>query len=512
MSETSSANKWDSISDLRDGLKEFMRATFEDQPPFQVQSDAIPSILQCKDVMICAPTGNGKTLAYALPMIQRCIDAGSESLFALVVVPTKELANQTFMVITDVLDYLKEVDTALSVALLTNGRKIPTGAHFMITTPDALEDALTQARQAKRDPFNGLEMLVVDEADGVFGQAGIDAVLSLLSTSLQAVLLSATMADESTSEFQKKLLRDDSIVIRVDNTDEQAISHVVVKAGDMTERWLGLYALICIRVIDGRVIVFTETAAHAYGVHLFLSSFGVKSVVLGPLLPSDSRSSIVASFNNGQHSVLVAVDDGTTTEGEFSASRGVDFKQVDSVINFDAPRSYDQYVHRAGRTARGRNAGQTVTFVETDFAPLSDVEAGLGTTVEVTSLDMSALHAFRYRVTSVVDRITPTAIKRVQAAELRAEILNSEKLVGFFQANPHDKAVLQHSATTALKQHRHLSRGRLPDYLLPDMRATKRSAKNLQIRGTRTKKQQDKVRKRRRVERKAKKSRGVKRM
>lgn len=273
-------------------------------------------------------------------------------------------------------------------------------------------------------------------------------------------------------------------------------------------------------LLKGKGLFFVNTTDGGYRLKLFLEQFHIRSAVLNAELPLRSRLNIIEQFNIGNFDYLIATDESTDTgvreaeldgsdeeepiaqhpkgrkkDSEYGVSRGMDFRNVSFVVNVDFPVSAQSYTHRIGRTARGVAKGVALSLVETESKEqcrLLGLVQDEQPTVPITSLasdsalqakptmesasvpdevqaeyqrqprpldfDLSELEGFRYRVEDVSRVLTRTAIKETRAAELRAEILNSERLQSHFDENPSELQLLRHDrvATHVSKVQEHL--------------------------------------------------------
>lgn len=230
---------------------------------------------------------------------------------------------------------------------------------------------------------------------------------------------------------------------------------------------------------------------------LFLEQFGIRSCVMNSQLPANIRCHAVAQFNQGKFDIIIASDerallkpqkdskkkqqnsDNPPSKGksdkEYDLARGIDFQYVSNVINFDFPTTINSYIHRAGRTARGNNTGSVLSFVNAEERQLFDsteehLKDGYDTQNEVLKkyeFKLEEIEAFKYRANDAWRSITRVAIKQARLKEIKSEILNSEKLKGFFEENPREKLVLRHDKQLhTLKVQPHLID--VPDYIVPE--------------------------------------------
>ena len=264
-----------------------------------------------------------------------------------------------------------------------------------------------------------------------------------------------------------------------------------------------------------------EDIDRCYRLKLYLEQFGVRSCVLNSELPVNSRIHVVDEFNKGVYDIIIASDEHEVTgsgsqqtprkddtkenedgdqkppprkkhksankDKEYGISRGIDFKNVACVLNFDLPTSSKSYTHRIGRTARAGKSGTAMSFAvprslyrkhkhisvrsarhdEETLASIHKHQAKKGAEVEEYPFDMSKVEGFRYRCTDALRAVTTIAIREARTRELRNELIKSEKLKRHFEENPDDLKHLRHdgeSHTVRIQPHlKHV-----PDYLMPN--------------------------------------------
>jgi ATP-dependent RNA helicase DDX56/DBP9 len=215
---------------------------------------------------------------------------------------------------------------------------------------------------------------------------------------------------------------------------------------------------------------------------LFLDQFQIPTCVLNSELPVNIRCHTVTQFNQSVYNILIASDDkalvvqskkASNKDKEFGVSRGIDFQNISNVVNFDFPLDTNSYMHRAGRTARGNNTGNVLSFVSCqEKATLDEVEALLSaqqpdeTIIKPYQLDMNDVEAFRYRARDAWRAIIKTSIRDARLKEIKTELFNSEKLKGYFDENPRDLQVLRHDRVLhTVKTPKYLSD--VPEYIVP---------------------------------------------
>ena len=327
--------------------------------PTPIQTQAIPAVLQGRDVWACAPTGSGKTLAYALPLVQLVGQTPRQTNFrrpirCLVLVPTRELAVQVGQVLQHATDAM-----GLKLAVVHGGVSINPqmmalrgGADMVVATTGRLLDLV--AHNALR--LSDVQHLVLDEADRLLELGFADelqAVLALLPAPRQTLLFSATFADDL-SVWAHQGLRDPLRMRRdaIEVLDAPDIAQSAI-AVDEKKRTALLRHLITTQGWQ-RVLVFVATRYACAHLASKLCTAGVRASALHGDMSQGGRQAALQDFKDGLIDVLVTTD---------LASRGIDIALLPVVVNYDLPRSADDYTHRIGRTARAGAQGQAVSFV-----------------------------------------------------------------------------------------------------------------------------------------------------
>ncbi|KAL3682380.1 hypothetical protein R1sor_000402 [Riccia sorocarpa] len=474
--------------------------------PTPIQSKAIPLILEGKDVVARAKTGSGKTLAYLLPLVHKILgESGGNVSFsgprAFVLVPTRELCQQVH---DDVRSLFEHCGGSFRVVQLTTNMSVQSMTAAMAGPPDVV--VATPARisaciqneillpSALRD---SLSTLVLDEADLLLSYGYEDDLRKLaphIPRRCQCLLMSATSSEDV--EKLKKLVLHNPVILTLmeDATDEsivpKSVQQFLLKC-EPRDKLLHALALLKFELIQKKGLIFVNTVDTGFRLKLFLEQFGIKSAVLNAELPQNSRLHILKEFNVGLFDYLIATDDGKSShpvsdeskegeedqgdvpaekkgaskktkrlvDAEFGVVRGVDFKHVRTVINFDVPLTPAGYVHRIGRTGRAGNSGLAVTLITPkDEEMLSLVEGVLGgdpeqrTITPFPLLNKAAVESLRYRAEDVARGVTKIAVREARAKELRMEILNSDRLKAHFEDNPTDLELLKHDKVLSKKQ------------------------------------------------------------
>ena len=324
--------------------------------PTAVQLAAIPAILEGRDVWACAQTGSGKTAAFGLPILQLLSDRAAireHTVRALIVAPTRELTAQIGEAMRS---YARYLPSSLKVLTVYGGVSINPqmmalrgGADILVATPGRLLDLIDHNALT----LEGVEILVLDEADRLLElnfAAELKRTISLLPAPRQNLLFSATFPPD-VHALALELLNDP---VRIDApiVDTEMIERVIqVDAPRRTQ--------LLRRLIEDhqweRTLVFVATKYATEHVAEKLRRAGVNAAALHGELSQGARTKALADFKSAKLQVIVATD---------LASRGIDVVQLPAVVNYDLPRSPDDYVHRIGRTARAGAPGVAVSFVD----------------------------------------------------------------------------------------------------------------------------------------------------
>ena len=337
--------------------------------PTPIQAQAIPYVLEGRDLLGIAQTGTGKTAAFVLPSIQRLVDSGKRVLPThcrmLVLAPTRELASQ---IAESARAYGKF--SRMSVATVFGGTSInknrqdmARGVDILVATPGRLLDLIEQRFVS----LNLIETLVLDEADQMLDLGFIHAlrkIVKLVPRQRQTLFFSATMP-QSIRELADQFIKDPALVsIKPAATTAERVEQFATLVNQAEKQ-----ALLTMTLRDPaieRVLVFTRTKHGADRVVRLLGGNGIAANAIHGNKSQANRERALAAFKTGEVKVLVATD---------IAARGIDVSGVSHVINFELPNVPEQYVHRIGRTARAGNDGIAISFVADDERPyLRDIE------------------------------------------------------------------------------------------------------------------------------------------
>jgi ATP-dependent RNA helicase RhlE len=325
--------------------------------PTPIQAQVIPLIMQGRDVIGLAQTGTGKTAAFVLPILERLRSGPQGCVRALIISPTRELAEQTCEVISDLGNRtgLHSIAVYGGVSMERQTRGLSSGVEIVAACPGRLLDHLWKGTIDLSD----LEVLVIDEADRMFDMGFLPDVRSILRCILhkhQTLLFSATMPADI-RRLAREILHD-PVTAQIDRQlPAKTVSHALYPVQQHLKT--NLLKEILNRTRMESVLVFTRTKHRAERVAQQLLRAGYQVASLRGDLPQNRRQAALDAFRNGSIKILVATD---------IAARGIDVLSISHVINYDMPASTDDYIHRIGRTGRVNKNGDALTFVTSDDA------------------------------------------------------------------------------------------------------------------------------------------------
>lgn len=345
--------------------------------PTPIQKEAIPVVLDRRDMIGVAQTGTGKTAAFMLPILHRFVEKRSPHVRVLVLAPTRELAEQ----IHQATRLLGKHTPVRSVAIYGGVKKGPQlaalrrGVDVVIACPGRLLDHLG----ARAVDLSHVEVLVLDEADRMCDMGflpDIRRILQVLPANRQTLFFSATMPDEI-RRLAQSILKE-PVTVQVDaNAPAKTVSHAFYPTTEGRKRDL-LLALLQ-GPATGRVLVFTRTKHRARSLAAFLGKAGHNVAAMQGNMSQRERQQALDGFRSGRYNILVATD---------VAARGIDVEDITHVINFDMPDSVDAYTHRVGRTGRVYKTGHAFTLsAPTDKLLRRWVERAVGEPIESRRLD-----------------------------------------------------------------------------------------------------------------------------
>jgi ATP-dependent RNA helicase RhlE len=337
--------------------------------PTPIQSDAIPPALDGRDVLACAMTGSGKTVAFLLPILNKLIAKPRRTTRALVLTPTRELAAQILQELNDV-----AVHTPITAASVYGGvgmgpqeHAFRAGVDVIVATPGRLLDHLKQP-YAKLDK---IEFLVLDEADRMLDMGflpDIRRVLKHLPTKRQTLFFSATMPEQIVQLTREMLHNPATINLQRKAAPAHGITQAVYPVPQELKSAL-LHTLLE-RDIMEEALVFTRTKHRANRLWEYLTKRGVNAARIHGNRSQKQREDALDGFKTGRYRVLVATD---------IAARGIDVEALGHVVNFDVPLQSEDYIHRVGRTARAELTGEAFTFVSPqEEGDIKSIERAVG--------------------------------------------------------------------------------------------------------------------------------------
>jgi ATP-dependent RNA helicase DeaD len=314
--------------------------------PVQVQAEAIPALMQGRDVVIEAPTGSGKTLAFLIPMIERLPRNGAGPK-ALIVTPTRELALQVEKVLRSMKCNLRSTVLYGGVGYATQRLALKGGVDVVVGTPGRILDLVGQGKVS----LSRVEYLVLDEADEMLDAGFAPSVEKLLGLTYepQTVLASATMPNWVSNMAAKHT--HDAVQVRLKTEGGPTLEHGMLRVA--REHKLQTLSRLLHRH-GGSAIIFGRTKHGVKKLNHNLRQLGHNTVELQGDLSQVTRDRAMASFREGRSQILVATN---------VAARGIDVNHVGLVVNFELPDSAHWLTHRVGRTARMGEAGRALTFV-----------------------------------------------------------------------------------------------------------------------------------------------------
>ena len=322
--------------------------------PVIVQADAVPALLDGDDVVIEAPTGSGKSLAFLLPMVDRLLDRAGPGPRALIVTPTRELAIQVERVFVSLESGLKCALLYGGVGYATQTLALKHHPDVVIGTPGRILDMVGKRLLA----LSRVEYAVLDEADEMLDAGFAPDVERILAQTYepQMVLASATMPDWVARLMQKHM--QDPVHVKTALDEESKLEHGVlrVKRDDKVQVLSKL-----LKIHPGAAIVFGRTKHGVRKLHRDLARMGNDAVLLQGDLAQSARDRAMDHFRSGRSKLLVATN---------VAARGLDISQVSLIVNFDLPDTAQWLTHRVGRTARNGAEGWAITFVTPEDSTL----------------------------------------------------------------------------------------------------------------------------------------------
>lgn len=340
--------------------------------PTPIQVQAIPPVLKGCDVMGLAQTGTGKTAAFVLPLLNRLITGERRQVRALVIAPTRELAEQIHQAIglLGKNTRLRSIAVYGGVAHVSQTQKLRGGVEIVVACPGRLLDHIGQGTI----DLSHIEVLILDEADRMFDMGflpEIRKIIKCLPSKRQTLMFSATMPDDVRRLANDLLQR--PVTVQVGHTAPvESVAHALYPVEQHLKTSLLLELL---RKTDtDSVLIFTRTKHRAKRLGLQLEKAGYRAASLQGNLSQNRRQAALDGFRKGAYQVLVATD---------IVARGIDVSTISHVINYDIPDTADAYTHRIGRTGRAAKSGDAFTFVtRQDEEIITSIERVIGEKIE----------------------------------------------------------------------------------------------------------------------------------
>lgn len=352
-----------------------------------IQAQAIPAILQGRDVMGAAQTGTGKTAAFTLPVLNLLLPFASSStsparhpVRALVLVPTRELADQVAQNVRNYSEFTDIRSTLVygGVDIKPQKAELLQGCELLIATPGRLLDHLSQNSVR----LSQVSMLVLDEADRMLDMGfmpDIEKIMRSLPVHRQTLLFSATFSGEIKKLARTILRQPLEISVAADNKISDHVKQSAYRMDDESKKAALLY-LLKSRFTE-QVIVFSNTKSDVNQLSYFLIREGIRAQAIHGDKSQFERTRTFDQFKAGDLQVLVATD---------VAARGLDVAHLPAVINYDLPSNPEDYVHRIGRTGRAGGHGEAVALIggENDENNLEQIQKLTGSKIPVESLSI----------------------------------------------------------------------------------------------------------------------------
>ncbi len=340
--------------------------------PTPIQEQAIPPVADGRDVLGLAQTGTGKTAAYALPVMNRLLNGRRGTLRAVVIAPTRELAEQIAQGFRDLgrKVHLTVLTVYGGVSINPQIDALRRGVDVVVACPGRLLDHMTQGTI----DLTHIQILVLDEADMMLDMGflpNVRRIIRQLPVERQNLLFSATMPQDI-RHLADAILRDPVTVQIGHSAPVETVSHALYPVPQHLKTPLLLELLK--QTDTESVLVFTRTKHRAKKVGERLVKEGYRAASLQGNLSQRARQAALGGFRDGTYKILVATD---------IAARGIDVSEISHVINYDIPDTTDAYTHRIGRTGRALRSGDAFTLVtDEDDAMVRDIEKVLGCPIE----------------------------------------------------------------------------------------------------------------------------------
>lgn len=330
-------------------LKAISQMNFQNPTPIQTQ--AIPVALSGSDIIGCAQTGTGKTAAFSIPLVNSLLQNGQST--ALILTPTREIAQQVQGVIRKLTQFTPDIRSALiigGVPIRSQFRDLSKNPRIIVATPGRLIDILSQKPQL----LSKMKFIVLDEADQMFDMGfapQVKQILKVVPQERQILLFSATLNNDVKSLAKQYLSEPRMIIVGpvskpVEKVNQTTIETTVKQKDDTLLNQLNSR--------EGSVLIFVKTRRRSDRLANYLYDYGYAVDRIHGFRSQKQRSVAISGFKSGKFRILVATD---------IAARGLDIPHIAHVINYDLPQTAEDYVHRIGRTARAGASGEALSLL-----------------------------------------------------------------------------------------------------------------------------------------------------
>lgn len=353
---SSTSASFGSMSLSRPILKGLSSVAFTSPTP--IQAKTIPVALLGKDVVGGAVTGSGKTAAFIIPILERLLYRPKKvaTTRVAILMPTRELALQCVSVAKKLASFT-DITFGQAIGGMNSReqeRELKLRPDIVIATPGRFIDFM---RNSASFAVDTIEILVLDEADRMLEDGFADELNEILTTipkSRQTMLFSATMTSSVDNLIRVGLQRPVRLMVDAQRSTVQGLvqEFVRLRPGREGQR-LGYLLYLCEKIYTDRVIIFFRQKKEAHRVRIIFALCGYKAAELHGSMSQEQRINAIEAFRSGKASFLLATD---------LASRGLDIKNIETVINYEAPQSHEIYLHRVGRTARAGRTGRSCTI------------------------------------------------------------------------------------------------------------------------------------------------------
>ncbi len=340
--------------------------------PTPIQRQAIPVVLDGRDVLGMSQTGTGKTAAFLLPILQRLTAGASKKPRVLILEPTRELAEQVHRTVASLGGKSRRRSVSIygGVSMHSQLAALRRGIDIISACPGRLLDHIENGSI----DISSIETFVLDEADRMCDMGflpDIRRILGHLPDRRQTLFFSATMPADIRA-LAASILKDPAVVQAGEMAPVETVTHTLYPISEGLK--LKLLLAVLEKTATGRILVFTRTKHRTSRIATSLKKEGYRVSSLQGNMTQSSRQASIDGFRTGKYDILVATD---------IAARGIDIVDITHVINYDMPDTSDAYTHRIGRTGRARRTGEALTFIlRTDESLVFQIEKAMGKRIE----------------------------------------------------------------------------------------------------------------------------------